>query len=86
MIYLMVTERLRNEILELRAVDGRGGGISRLVSMLGDLVQTTDGRWITRIAVQSQPHGEKRITCICIEQDHRSGITTVRFGQYIGHE
>ena len=30
-----------------------------------------------------QPHDEKRITYICIEQDHRSGITTVRFGQSI---
>ena len=41
--------------------------------MLGELVQTTHGKWITRRAVQ--PHGEKRITYICIEQDRRSGIT-----------
>jgi|KBSSwiStaDraftv2_1062776.scaffolds.fasta_scaffold238431_4 hypothetical protein len=49
--------------------------------VLGELVQTADGKWITRTA--DQPHGEKPITYICIEQDRRSCITTVRFGQTI---
>ena len=47
--------------------------------MLGELVQTTDGKWITCILIS--PMVRKRITYICIEQDRRSGITTVRFGQ-----
>src|SRR5262245_61558629 len=40
MIYLVEAEHLRSDILDFRAVHSGEGGISRLVSMLGELVQT----------------------------------------------
>ena len=58
MIYLVVTEHLRNDILDLRAVHRGDGGMSRLVSMLGELVQTTAGKWITHPPT-SCPNGHR---------------------------